>query len=139
MFRETFETNVFGAASVIHEFLPLVRAADAGRIVNVSSTMCSLADQGDPSSPYYALGVRAYRVSKLALNGDHGRVGQAPRGRADHGQRDLPGSVQTDLAPGNRESAPSTPEEGSLIVGAMAIGDDGPSGRFVDRNGTVPW
>jgi len=51
-----------------------------------------------------------------------------------------PGSVQTDLAPGNRQSAPSTPEEGSQIVVAMAtLGDDGPSGRFVDRQGTVAW
>jgi NAD(P)-dependent dehydrogenase (short-subunit alcohol dehydrogenase family) len=51
-----------------------------------------------------------------------------------------PGSVQTDLAPGNREQAPDTPEEGSRIVVEMAtLENDGPSGSFVDRDGTVPW
>jgi NAD(P)-dependent dehydrogenase (short-subunit alcohol dehydrogenase family) len=140
LFRETFETNVFGAVRMIDEFLPLLRASGAGRIVNVSSTMGSLADQSDPSSPYHPLGVPAYRASKLALNGITVALAKHLEDTPIKVNAICPGSVQTDLAPGNRESAPSTPEEGSRIVVAMAtIGEEGPSGRFVDSHGTVAW
>jgi NAD(P)-dependent dehydrogenase (short-subunit alcohol dehydrogenase family) len=39
--RETFDVNFFGAVTVTQAFLPLVRAAEAGRIVNVSSGLGS--------------------------------------------------------------------------------------------------
>ena len=140
MFRETYETNVFGAVSVIQELLPLLRESDAGRIVNVSSTMGSLADQSDPASPYYALDVPAYRTSKLALNGITVALAKELADTPIKVNAICPGSVKTDLAPGNREAAPDTPEEGSRIVVEMAtVPDDGPSGRFVDRDGAVPW
>jgi NAD(P)-dependent dehydrogenase (short-subunit alcohol dehydrogenase family) len=140
MFRETYETNVFGAVSVIQELLPLLRESDAGRIVNVSSTMGSLADQSDPASPYYGLDVPAYRTSKLALNGITVALAKELADTPIKVNAICPGSVKTDLAPGNREQAPDTPEEGSRIVVEMAtLPDDGPSGRFVDRDGAVPW
>jgi NAD(P)-dependent dehydrogenase (short-subunit alcohol dehydrogenase family) len=140
MFRETYETNVFGAVTVIQELLPLLRESDAGRIVNVSSTMGSLADQSDPASPYYALDVPAYRTSKLALNGITVALAKQLADTPIKVNAICPGSVKTDLAPGNREQAPDTPEEGSRIVVEMAtLPDDGPSGRFVDRDGAVPW
>jgi len=140
LFRETFETNVFGAVTVVREFLPLLRESEAGRIVNVSSTMGSLADQTDPASPYYALDVPAYRTSKLALTGITVALAKELAETPIKVNAICPGSVQTDLAPGNREQAPDTPEEGSRIVAEMAtLGPDGPTGRFVDREGSVPW
>lgn len=52
-----------------------------------------------------------------------------------------PGWVQTDLGgAANRAAAPLTAEEAAPIVVKMAsIPDDGPSGRFVDRDGAVAW
>jgi len=61
---ETFETNLFGTVSVTKEFLRLLLSSDSGRIVNVSSTMGSLADQSDPGSPYHGLVVPASRRLK---------------------------------------------------------------------------
>jgi NAD(P)-dependent dehydrogenase (short-subunit alcohol dehydrogenase family) len=140
LFRETYETNVFGAVTVIHEFLPLLRESGGGRIVNVSTTMGSLADQTDPTSPYYGLDVPAYRTSKLALNGITVALAKELADTPIKVNAICPGWVQTDLAPGNREHAPDTPEEGSRVVVEMAtLGDDGPSGHFVDREGAVPW
>jgi NAD(P)-dependent dehydrogenase (short-subunit alcohol dehydrogenase family) len=140
LFRQTYETNVFGAVTVIGEFLPLLRESGAGRIVNVSSTMGSLADQSDPSSPYYGLDVPAYRTSKLALNGITVALAKELADTPIKVNAICPGSVKTDLAPGNREQAPDTTEQGSRIVVEMAmLPDDGPSGRFVDRDGAVPW
>ena len=49
MFETTFATNVLGAVEVTHAFLPLLQKAKAGRIVNVSSTIGSLADQSNPT------------------------------------------------------------------------------------------
>src|SRR5829696_7802635 len=67
-FRQTFETNVFGVVAVVQEFLPLLRESDAGRIVNVSTTMASLTDASNPDSPYYEVIVPAYQSSKAAIN-----------------------------------------------------------------------
>ena len=44
LFRQTFDTNVFGAVTVTQEFLPLLRESESGRIVNVSTTIGSLSD-----------------------------------------------------------------------------------------------
>jgi NAD(P)-dependent dehydrogenase (short-subunit alcohol dehydrogenase family) len=140
LFRQTFETNVFGAVEMIQQFLPLLRGSDSGRIVNVSSTMGSLSDQSDPSSPYYRIVVPAYQTSKVALNGITVALAKLLADTPIKVNSVCPGSVQTDLAPGNRKAAPMTPEEGSQTVVAMALlPDDGPTGHFVDRDGIVGW
>ena len=141
LFRRTFETNVFGPVNVIEEFLPLLGASSAGRIVNVSSTMGSLSEQHNPASPYYDVaGVPAYRASKTALNGITVALSRQLAETSIKINSICPGSVQTDLAPGNREQAPLTPEDGARVVIAMAtVGEDGPSGQFVDAEGTVAW
>jgi len=52
-----------------------------------------------------------------------------------------PGWVQTDLGgPDNRAAAPTTAGDASQIVAELALlPDDGPTGRFVDRDGVVAW
>jgi NAD(P)-dependent dehydrogenase (short-subunit alcohol dehydrogenase family) len=141
MVRETFETNVFGTISVTNEFLPLLRRSASGRIVNVSSTMGSLTDQTDPSSPYYGLLVPAYQMSKAALNGFTIALSKALTDTSIKVNSVCPGWVQTDLGgPENRAAAPTTADEAAQIVVDMAsIPDDGPTGQFVDRDGTVAW
>jgi NAD(P)-dependent dehydrogenase (short-subunit alcohol dehydrogenase family) len=141
LLRETFETNVFGTISVTHEFLPLLRRSASGRIVNVSSTMGSLADQTDPSSPYYGLLVPAYQMSKAALNGFTIALSKALTDTSIKVNSVCPGWVQTDLGgPENRAAAPTTADEAAQIVVDMAsIPEDGPTGQFVDRQGTVAW
>ena len=141
MFRESFETNVFGAVSVTKEFLPLLRKSASGRIVNVSSTMGSLTDQSDPSSPYYGLVVPAYQTSKAALNGFTIALSKALADTSIKVNSVCPGWVQTDLGgPENRAAAPTTADEAAQIVADMAsLPADGPTGGFVDRAGTVAW
>jgi NAD(P)-dependent dehydrogenase (short-subunit alcohol dehydrogenase family) len=141
MFRESFETNVFGAVSVTSEFLPLLRKSASGRIVNVSSTMGSLTDQTNPSSPYYGQIVPAYQMSKAALNGLTIALSKTLTDTSIKVNSICPGWVQTDLGgPENRAAATTTAEEAAQIVVEMAsIPDDGPTGQFVDRDGTVPW
>jgi NAD(P)-dependent dehydrogenase (short-subunit alcohol dehydrogenase family) len=140
MFRKTFETNLFGTMTVIDEFLTLLRAAAAARIVNVSSATGSLAWQADPSWSFYQVFVPAYQVSKTALDALTVSLAKHLKDTPIKVNAVCPGFVQTDITPTNRERATTQPDEASRVIVEMAlIGDDGPSGTFVDRDGAVAW
>ena len=140
LFRQTFETNLFGAVSMIEAFLPLLRVPDRARIVNVSSIMGSLADQTDPSSPYYDTVVPAYQASKAALNSLTIGLSKMLAGTRVDVVSVCPGFTQTDLTPINREQAPLTAEEAAqVVVDAALAGPDAPSGRFLSSAGAVAW
>jgi NAD(P)-dependent dehydrogenase (short-subunit alcohol dehydrogenase family) len=141
MFKASFDTNVFGAVSVIKEFLPMLRVSPAGRIVNVSSTMGSLTDQSDPDSKYYELVVPAYQTSKAALNGLTIALSKSLSDTKIKVNSVCPGWVQTDLGgPDNRAAAPTPATTAARIVAEMAMIDDsGPTGGFFDCDGIVPW
>ena len=140
MFERTFATNLLGPVTVLEAFLPLLRRSRAGRVVNVSSTMGSLTDQADPASPYHSTVVPAYQASKAALNSLTIALAKQLAGTPVKVTSVCPGWVQTDLAPGNREHAPLTADEAAEVVHrAATLPQDAPSGRFVDRDGVVPW
>ena len=140
MFEQTYATNVLGPVAVVEAFLPLIRKSSAGRIVNVSSAMGSLAHQTDPDSPWYSMVVPAYQSSKSALNAITIVLAKALADTPITVTSVCPGFVQTDLTPANKEQAPTTPEEAAeVIVQAAALSSDGATGTFVDANGTVSW
>ncbi len=140
LFRETFETNLFGAVSVTEAFLPLLRAGDAGRIVNVSTIMGSLTDQTDPSSPYYALTMPAYQASKAALNNVTIALAKQLVQTPIKVTSVCPGFVQTDLTPMNRSQAPLTAAQAAeIVIRAATLPAEAESGTFVDADGPVPW
>ena len=59
--------------AVVEAFLPLIRKSPAGRIVNVSSAVGSLAHQTDPDSPWFPMVLPACQSSKAgaaALSAD---------------------------------------------------------------------
>jgi NAD(P)-dependent dehydrogenase (short-subunit alcohol dehydrogenase family) len=67
--RKIFETNFFGVITVTNAMLPLLRNSDAGRIVNVSSILGSIAEHADPNSSFIRqCKTTAYSASKAALN-----------------------------------------------------------------------
>lgn len=141
MFRATFDTNVFGAAAVSQAFLPLLRASKAGRIVNVSSRMGSLADQMDPTSPYAGMVLPAYQASKAALNGLTVALAKTLSDTPIRVNSVCPGWVQTDLGgPDNRAAAPTPAADAArTVVDLTLIPQGGPTGTFVDLDGPVPW
>lgn len=66
--RRVMDTNFIGTLAVTQAMLPLLRKAPAGRIVNLSSSLGSLALNGDPTSTYYSARYIGYNASKAALN-----------------------------------------------------------------------
>ncbi|MCK9895962.1 SDR family NAD(P)-dependent oxidoreductase [Frankia sp. AgB32] len=140
IFRRTFETNVFGVVTVVEIFLPLLRRSDAGRIVNVSSTMGSLTDQNNPLSPYYSMLLPAYRSSKAALNSLTVELAKSLKGTPIKVTTVCPGFVRTELTPMNRQQAPLTPEQGAqVVVTAATLPAHADSGMFMDAGGPVSW
>jgi NAD(P)-dependent dehydrogenase (short-subunit alcohol dehydrogenase family) len=140
LFRETFQTNLFGAVNVTEELLPLLRESNAGRIVNVSTTMGSLTDQSNPRSPYFGTVVPAYQASKAALNSVTISLAKLLTDTTIKVNAVCPGFVQTDLTPVNREQAPLTAADAAHVAVRYALlDDDGPSGGFFDQEAAVAW
>ncbi len=131
--RRVFDTNVVGAACVLSAVAPLLEAGAAPVVVNVSSAVGSLTLNARPDARWSLL---AYPMSKAALNMLTVQYARAyPRWRVNSV---TPGLTATDFAPAG--SAGHSVEEGAEILVRMAtIGPDGPTGTFVDSNGSVPW
>jgi NAD(P)-dependent dehydrogenase (short-subunit alcohol dehydrogenase family) len=139
MFRQTFDTNLFGAVAVLEAFLPLVRKSPAGRIVNVSTTMGSLTDQTNPESPYFSMVVPAYQASKAALNSVTIALAKQLHDSPIKITSVCPGFVRTGLAPAAQD-APLAPEDAAEVVyRAATLPDAAASGTFIDAQGIVPW
>lgn len=136
--RQTFETNVFGTWKTIQAFLPLLKKSDAARIVNVSSTVGSLAEIGKPDSIYEQIAAPAYQASKTAVNAITRLFAKELRGTNIKINSVCPGMVNSN--PPYTDGAPKTTEEGARISVALATtGDDGESGGFFDDDGRIAW
>ncbi|MGV9408765.1 SDR family oxidoreductase [Nocardia sp. NPDC003693] len=134
--RIVLETNVIGVVRVTNAMLPMLRASSAPRIVNVSSSVGSLALQTAPGGDMGPVPV-AYLASKTFLNA---LTIQYARELGDTGiliNCACPGFTATDL---NGFTGVRTPEQGAAIAIRLAtLPGDGPSGGFFDDAGTVPW
>lgn len=134
--RFIFETNVFGVLAVTQAMLPLLREAPAGRIVNVSSEVGSLARQGDPKNEY-RMANGSYSPSKTALNAFTVALATELEGTRIKVNSVCPGFTATDL---NKFRGPRSVEQGARAAVHFAlIGEDGPSGRFFNEEGPLPW
>ncbi len=135
--RRTFETNFFGTVAFTQPLLPLLRAAESARIVNVSSGMGSLAINGDPGTPIYHMKFLAYSASKAALNMFTVDLAYDLRDTKIKVNSACPGYTATDL---NNHSGTQTIEEGAIAIVRLAqLPGDGPTASFTHKDGTYPW
>jgi NAD(P)-dependent dehydrogenase (short-subunit alcohol dehydrogenase family) len=135
--RATLETNFVGTLAVTQAMLPLVRAAAAGRIVNVSSALGSLTVNGDPTSVFYSARTIGYNASKAAVNMLTVQLAAELADTPIIVTSVSPGYVKTDLTGG---AGVLTPAEAATTVVRYALTDDGAlSGLFVNATGELPW
>jgi NAD(P)-dependent dehydrogenase (short-subunit alcohol dehydrogenase family) len=137
VWHRTFDANFFGVIAVTQAFLPLLRAAPAARIVNLSSILASLALHVDPKSPIYHSQSAAYNASKTALNAWTVSLAYELRESPIKVNAAHPGHVQTDMG---GASAPMGIVDGAKTGVALAtLGADGASGTFTHMGKALPW
>ncbi|HEY0454471.1 SDR family oxidoreductase [Actinophytocola sp.] len=137
--RRVFDVNVFGVMAVTDAMLPLLRRSPAGRIVNVSSSVGSLADMTAPDGGYLAdmPAMLGYPVSKTALNAVTAQYAKHLRKNGILVNAVCPGYTATDL---NNFAGTRTAAEGAAIAVRLAtVGADGPTAGFFADEGPVAW
>jgi NAD(P)-dependent dehydrogenase (short-subunit alcohol dehydrogenase family) len=135
--RRTYETNVFGVVRTTQAFLPLLRKSSAGRIVNMSSGLGSLAQNSDPSWDYASVKLLAYNSSKTAVNMITVQFAHELRNTPIKVNAADPGYVATDM---NRNQGIRSVEQGAATPVRLALlPDDGPTGGYFNDDGALPW
>ncbi|MBT2187294.1 SDR family oxidoreductase [Sphingobium nicotianae] len=134
--RETYEANVFGLVAVTQAMLPLLRRAPAGRIVNMSTGLASLALSSGRDAPFSFSRLLAYNTSKTAVNGITVQFANELLDTPIKVNAANPGLCATALSGGKGRP----PGEGAAVaVGLALLGADGPTGGLYGENGQVPW
>lgn len=135
--RAVFETNLFGTLAVTQALLPLLRKSSSGRIVNVSSELGSLANNGDPAWPFAAYKLFGYNASKAALNMLTVQLAAQLKPSGILVNSADPGFTATDL---NGHQGFQSVEQGAAAPVRLALlADGGPTGGFFGAAGTLPW
>jgi NAD(P)-dependent dehydrogenase (short-subunit alcohol dehydrogenase family) len=129
IWRETLETNLFGAVRMCREIVPLMTKLRFGRIVNISSGLGQLQHMGEGSP--------AYRVSKTALNALTRTLAAEVAGTGILVNSMSPGWVRTDMG---GDEAPRSVEEGAdTAVWLCLLPSNGPTGQFFRDRKPIPW
>ena len=143
--ESTFSTNVIGAALVAEAFTPLLLKSAQPYLLHISSTLGSLAISSDRQLVEYRLDSRAYRMSKAALNM---LAVQDSKVLGEQGVKVFavcPGLVESNLrGPGDQQRSANgragDPEvSGRTILRIMEGGMDADVGKFVNKDGVLPW
>jgi len=132
--RPVFETNVFGVVRVTRAFLPLLRAATAPSVINITSGVGSFTLIHDPNRIESQYPLAAYGSSKVALTMltmQYARTIPDVRFNAVD-----PGQSATEFTGGLGHSV----QDGTdAVVRLATLGDKTPTGTVTDRDGTLPW
>jgi NAD(P)-dependent dehydrogenase (short-subunit alcohol dehydrogenase family) len=128
-------TNFFGTVAVTQAMLPLIRKSTAGKIINVSSGLGSLARHGNPTwdARYDLLG---YSSSKAALNMFTVQLAFELKNEGIAVNSAGPGYTATDL---NEHRGHQTVEQGAAEIMRLALLENGPTGGYFETGGSIPW
>ena len=138
-YHATHLTNAFGPLVVTKTLLPLLKRSAAGRVVNMSSSLGSLTLNSDPAWAFAAVKLVSYNSSKAALNMQTVLFAAelVAEGSPIKINSACPGYVATDMT---SHQGPRTVEQGAgEAVRLATLPADGPTGKFFDENGPVPW
>lgn len=135
--EKVYNTNVFGIVRMMHTFVPLLEKSEQPVVVNVSSGLGSFGMVTNPDTQESKVNSLAYCSSKSAVTM---LTVQYAKG-LPHIQINAadPGSTNTDLVGDFSNNAKPASEGIIPIVKLATIDKDGPTGTFIDGNGTMPW
>ena len=123
---------MLGTLAVTQAFLSLVQQSAAGRIVNVSSPVGSLALNAQKAWSLFG-----YAASKAAVNMLTVQLAYELRDTAVKVNSAAPGYTATDL---NRFAGTETPAQGAAEAIRLALlPPDGPTGTTSSTQGPIPW
>jgi NAD(P)-dependent dehydrogenase (short-subunit alcohol dehydrogenase family) len=125
----TLQTNTLGPLEMTQRFLPYLKKAQAGRVINVSSGLGQL-DGLSASGPSYGL-------SKLALNGVTIMLSQALREFGIAVNSMCPGWVKTDM--GGSDAPRSVSQGADTAVWLAAEADQKFTGKFFRDRKEIHW
>lgn len=135
--RRTFDVNYFGMVEVTQALLPLIRKSEAGRIVNLTSILGSIAEHADPNSPIYNAKFLGYDCSKAAVNMFTNHLAFELRGTGIKVNAAHPGWVKTDMG---GAGAPMEVVDGAKTsVWLATLGPEGPSGGYFHKDVHMRW
>lgn len=140
--RQVFDTDFFGAISVTHAFLDLLRQSSGPRIVNVTSGLASLTLHSDPSWQFYNIKSAAYGPAKTALNAWTIALAYELRDTPFKVNAVDPGYTKTDF--NHQQGFSDIPTAAGYIVRYATLDATGPTGSYIsyDNNpdtGESPW
>ncbi|TPG72447.1 SDR family oxidoreductase [Hymenobacter nivis] len=130
--EQALQTNFLGTLAVTQAFLPLVKQAAAGRIVNVSSPLGSLTIVGQ-----HDWALLGYSASKAALNMLTVQLAFELKDTGIKVNSAAPGYTATDL---NGFEGSDTPAQGAAEAIRLALlPTEGPTGTMSSSEGVLPW
>jgi NAD(P)-dependent dehydrogenase (short-subunit alcohol dehydrogenase family) len=135
--ERVLRTNFLGALAVTQAMLPLLRKSQAARIVNVSSGLGSLTQNGDAAYPGAATKLIGYSASKAALNMLTVQLAYLLRDTAIKINSADPGYTATDL--NGHRGRQTIPEGAAESIRLALLPDDGPTGTYSDSRGIIRW
>lgn len=135
--RRTFDLNFFGLVEVTQAMLPLIRLSPAGRIVNLTSILASLAEHADKNSPIYPAKFLAYDASKASVNMFTNHLAHELRDTPIKVNAAHPGWVKTDM--GGAEAPMEIVDGAKTSVMLATLPDNGPSGGFYHMGVHMRW
>jgi NAD(P)-dependent dehydrogenase (short-subunit alcohol dehydrogenase family) len=142
VFKQVFDTNLFGVVRVSQTFMDLLQKSTQPRIVNVTSSLASLTLHNDPTWKSYNVKAAIYNSSKAALNMYTIVLAYELRDTAFKVNAVDPGYTATDF---NQHSGSGTVEDAAArLVKYATIDEAGPTGKFFSNDnspetGESPW
>ena len=142
IFKQVYDTNVFGVVLVTQTFFDLLQKSEQPRIVNVTSGMGSLTLHSDPMWKYYPNKGAVYHSSKAALNMYTVVLAYQLRDTLFKVNAVDPGFTSTDF--NNHRGTGTVEEAGARLVKYAIIDANGPTGKFISEEnnpetGEIPW